>query len=42
MFGKLLIEMTLRIITEAASEEYARELCDFCETELKRIAAEKN
>jgi phosphomannomutase len=32
----------LRIVTEAASEEYARELCDFCETELKRIAAEKN
>jgi len=32
----------LRIVTESQSEEYARELCDFCERELKRIAAEKN
>ena len=31
----------LRIVTEAASEEYARELCDFCERELRRIAGEK-
>lgn len=31
----------LRIVTESASEEYARELCDFCERELKRIANEK-
>ena len=31
----------LRIVAEAASEEYARELCDFCESELKRIANEK-
>ena len=29
------------IVTESASEEYARELCDFCERELKRIANEK-
>jgi len=29
-----------RVVTEAASEEYARELCDFCEKELKRFAAE--
>ena len=27
-----------RIVAEAANEEYARELCDFCEGELKRIA----
>ena len=31
----------LRIVAEAASEEYARELCDFCESELKKIANEK-
>jgi len=28
-----------RIVAEAASEEYARELCDFCEGELRRLAA---
>ena len=32
----------LRIVTESPSEEYARELCDFCERELKRIAGEKS
>ena len=31
----------LRIVAESPSEEYARELCDFCERELKRIAGEK-
>lgn len=31
----------LRIVAESANEEYARELCDFCERELKRIAGEK-
>jgi phosphomannomutase len=31
----------MRIVTESTSEEYARELCDFCERELKRIASEK-
>ena len=30
-----------RIVTEAASAETARELCDFCERELKRIAGGK-
>ncbi|MBR1820273.1 MAG: hypothetical protein IJ769_01480, partial [Clostridia bacterium] len=30
-----------QIVAEAASEEYARELCDFCESELKRIAGSK-
>ena len=30
-----------RIVAEAASEETARELCDFCESELKRIAGQK-
>ena len=32
----------LRIVAESQSEEYARELCDFCERELKRIAGEKS
>ena len=32
----------LRIVAEAANEEYARELCDFCESELKKIASEKS
>ena len=27
-----------RIITESASAEFARELCDFCESEMKRLA----
>ena len=27
-----------RVVAEAASDETARELCDFCERELKRIA----
>ena len=27
-----------RVVAESPSEEYARELCDFCESELKRIA----
>ena len=31
-----------RVVAEAASEEYARELCDFCESELKRIAGKNN
>ena len=31
-----------RIVAEAANEEYARELCDFCESELKKIASEKS
>ena len=31
----------LRIVTEASSAETARELCDFCEQELKRLAGEK-
>ena len=31
----------LRIVAEAQNEETARELCDFCERELKRIAGEK-
>ena len=31
-----------RIVAESASEEYARELCDFCESELKRIAGKNN
>jgi phosphomannomutase len=31
----------LRIVAESPSAEYARELCDFCERELKRIAGEK-
>jgi len=26
-----------RIVTESASAEFARELCDFCESELKRL-----
>ena len=30
-----------RIVAEAANEEYARELCDFCEGELKRIARKR-
>ncbi len=30
-----------RVVTEAASAETARELCDFCEKELRRIAGEK-
>ena len=27
-----------RVVAEAASEEYARELCDFCERELRRLS----
>lgn len=27
-----------RIVAEAANEEYARELCDFCESELRRLS----
>ena len=30
-----------RVVAEAASDETARELCDFCERELKRLAGEK-
>ena len=30
-----------RVVAEAASEEYARELCDFCERELKKIVGER-
>ena len=30
----------LRIVTEGESAEFARELCDFCEAELKRLAGE--
>ena len=29
---------SFRIVAEAASEEYARELCNFCESELRRLA----
>ena len=29
-----------RVVAEAASEETAKELCDFCEAELKRLSAE--
>ena len=31
----------LRIVTEGASAEFAGELCDFCEAEIKRLNAEK-
>ncbi len=30
-----------RVVAEAASEEYARELCDFCEREIRRIIGER-